>query len=104
VRALASDDIIVTGRGPAVEPYRERIAVVLAPVRLGGGMRVKVLQAMGMRKAVVTTPLALRVFLVRVTLFLSPSVRLLRRSQSPQRHCWLHVRSAMRLAVRREHL
>jgi glycosyltransferase involved in cell wall biosynthesis len=57
VRALASDDIIVTGRVPAIEPYLERAAVVLAPVRLGGGMRVKVLQAMAMGKAVVTTPL-----------------------------------------------
>jgi glycosyltransferase involved in cell wall biosynthesis len=57
VRALARDDVIVTGRVPSVEPYLERAAVVLAPLRIGGGMRVKVLQAMGMGKAVVTTPL-----------------------------------------------
>ena len=56
VRALACDDIIVTGRVPEIEPYFERAAVVLAPLRLGGGMRVKVLQAMAMGKAVVTTP------------------------------------------------
>lgn len=57
VRALAGDRVLVTGRVPAVEPYLERAAVVLAPVRTGGGMRVKVLQAMAMGKAVVTTPL-----------------------------------------------
>jgi len=57
VQALAGDDIIVTGRVPSVEPYLERAGVVLAPLRTGGGMRVKVLQAMGMGKAVVTTPL-----------------------------------------------
>jgi glycosyltransferase involved in cell wall biosynthesis len=57
VRALARDDIIVTGRVPAVEPYLEQAAVVLAPLRTGGGMRVKVLQAMALGKAVVTTPL-----------------------------------------------
>jgi glycosyltransferase involved in cell wall biosynthesis len=57
VRALASNDIIVTGRVPAVEPFLERAAVVLAPLRTGGGMRVKVLQAMALGKAVVTTPI-----------------------------------------------
>ncbi len=57
VRALAAPDVEVTGGVPAVEPYVERAAVVLAPVRSGGGMRVKVLSAMAMAKAVVTTPL-----------------------------------------------
>lgn len=57
VEALARDDIAVTGRVPEIEPYLEQAAVVLAPVRLGGGMRTKVLQGMGMGKAVVTTPL-----------------------------------------------
>jgi glycosyltransferase involved in cell wall biosynthesis len=57
VRALAGDDITVTGCVPAVEPFLERAAVVIAPLRTGGGMRVKVLQAMALGKAVVTTPL-----------------------------------------------
>jgi glycosyltransferase involved in cell wall biosynthesis len=57
VKALASNDVIVTGRVPAIEPYLEQAAVVVAPLRLGGGMRVKVLQAMAAGKAVVTTPL-----------------------------------------------
>jgi glycosyltransferase involved in cell wall biosynthesis len=42
---------------PEVEPWLEQAAVVLAPVRIGGGMRTKVLQGMAMGKAVVTTPL-----------------------------------------------
>jgi glycosyltransferase involved in cell wall biosynthesis len=57
VQALASEDIAVRANVPAVEPFLERAAVVLAPVRTGGGMRVKVLQAMALGKAVVTTPL-----------------------------------------------
>jgi glycosyltransferase involved in cell wall biosynthesis len=47
----------VTGPVLAVEPYLEQASVVLAPVRSGGGMRVKVLQAMAMARPVVTTPL-----------------------------------------------
>lgn len=58
VRALRERGIEVTGRVPAVEPFLERAAVVLAPLRTGGGMRMKVLQAMAMGKAVVATPLA----------------------------------------------
>ncbi len=57
VRALAGEDTVVTGRVPAVEPHLLRAAVVLAPLRTGGGMRLKVLQAMAHGKALVTTPL-----------------------------------------------
>lgn len=57
VRALAGGAVAVTGRVPRVEPYLERAAVVVAPIRTGGGMRLKVLQAMALGKAVVTTPL-----------------------------------------------
>jgi glycosyltransferase involved in cell wall biosynthesis len=55
VRVLACDDIRVTGPVPEIEPYFGRAALVLAPVRIGGGMRMKVLQAMALGKAVVTT-------------------------------------------------
>ncbi len=55
VRALACSDIVVTGAVPQIEPILERAAVVLAPLRIGGGMRMKVLYAMAMGKAVVTT-------------------------------------------------
>jgi glycosyltransferase involved in cell wall biosynthesis len=57
VRSLAADDVIVTGAVPSVEPYLDRASVVVAPVRMGGGMRVKVLQALARGKAVVTTSL-----------------------------------------------
>jgi glycosyltransferase involved in cell wall biosynthesis len=40
-----------------MQPHLEEAAVVVAPVRSGGGMRMKVLEAMARRKAVVTTPL-----------------------------------------------
>jgi peptidoglycan/xylan/chitin deacetylase (PgdA/CDA1 family)/glycosyltransferase involved in cell wall biosynthesis len=57
IRALAGDNIAVTGHVPEVGPYLEQAAVVLAPLRCGGGMRMKVLQAMALGKAVVATPL-----------------------------------------------
>lgn len=55
VQALACEDILVTGAVPEIEPYFARAAVVIAPLRTGGGMRMKVLQAMALGKAVVTT-------------------------------------------------
>ena len=55
VLALAGDNIRVTGPVPDIGPFLEEAALVVAPVRIGGGMRMKVLQAMAMGKAVVTT-------------------------------------------------
>lgn len=57
VRALGSDRVTVTGFVPDVDPFLERAAVVVAPLRTGSGMRVKLLQALARGKAVVTTPL-----------------------------------------------
>jgi len=57
VRALAARDVRIVADVPAAAPYLEAAAVVLAPVRTGGGMRMKVLHAMASGKAVVTTPL-----------------------------------------------
>ena len=56
VLALRGPDIVVTGPVPEIEPWLERASVVLAPLRIGGGMRMKVLHSMAMGKAVVTTP------------------------------------------------
>jgi len=53
---MAGPAIEVVADPPRVEPYIESAAVVLAPVRTGGGMRMKVLQALAAGKAVVTTP------------------------------------------------
>jgi glycosyltransferase involved in cell wall biosynthesis len=54
--ALARDDVHVHGWVPAIEAELARAAVIAAPVRVGGGQRMKVLQAMAMAKAIVTTP------------------------------------------------
>jgi glycosyltransferase involved in cell wall biosynthesis len=59
VRALAGDGVAVTGRVDDVRPHVNAAAVVAAPLRLGGGMRVKVLEALAAGKAVVATPRAL---------------------------------------------
>jgi len=55
VRVLEGDGIVVTGRVLDVEPYIARAAVVAAPLRLGGGMRLKVLEALGAGKPLVAT-------------------------------------------------
>jgi glycosyltransferase involved in cell wall biosynthesis len=55
VRELSGADVDVVADAPSVRPHIEEAAVVLAPVRTGGGMRMKVLQAIGAGKAVVTT-------------------------------------------------
>ena len=51
----ASDSVIVTGQVPDVTPYLDQAAVVLAPLRYGGGMRVKVLEALAAGKALVAS-------------------------------------------------
>lgn len=50
-------DVVLTGRVDDVKPYIERACVYVAPLRMGGGTRLKVLQAMAMGKAIVSTPL-----------------------------------------------
>jgi glycosyltransferase involved in cell wall biosynthesis len=55
VRALAGPQVEVVADAPTVLPHLEQAAVVLAPVRTGAGMRMKVLQAMAAGTAVVTT-------------------------------------------------
>jgi len=58
IRELANETIVVTGRVPDVTPYLDRAAVVVVPLRMGGGMRVKVLEALAAGKAVVASRLA----------------------------------------------
>lgn len=55
VLGLAGEAVEVVADAPSVIPHLEEAAVVMAPVRTGGGMRMKVLQAMAAGKAVVTT-------------------------------------------------
>ena len=56
VRALAGRGVVVTGRVPDVRPYLRHASVVVAPLRVARGIQNKVLEAMAMAKAVVTTP------------------------------------------------
>jgi glycosyltransferase involved in cell wall biosynthesis len=58
VLALASDAVRVTGAVPSVTPYLDRAAVVVTPIAIGGGARVKVLEALAAGKAVVASPRA----------------------------------------------
>lgn len=55
VRALDGGAVEVIADAPSIEPYMAAAAIVLAPVRTGGGMRMKVLEALASGKAVVTT-------------------------------------------------
>ncbi len=54
---LAGPAVEVIADPPSVEPHLAAASVVIAPVRSGGGMRMKVLEPMAMGKAVVTTSL-----------------------------------------------
>lgn len=47
--------IIVTGRVDDVRPYMERAAVYVVPLRIGGGTRLKIYEAMAMEKPIVST-------------------------------------------------
>jgi glycosyltransferase involved in cell wall biosynthesis len=47
--------IIVTGRVEDVRPYMERAAAYVVPLRIGGGTRLKIFEAMAMEKAVIST-------------------------------------------------
>ena len=58
VRALLGPQIIATARVPDVRPYLASASVVVAPVRIGSGTRLKVLEALSMARPLVSTPLA----------------------------------------------
>jgi len=51
-------NIVITGRVPDITPYLDQAALLVAPLRLGGGMRIKVLESLAAGKAVLTTALA----------------------------------------------
>ena len=48
-------EVVVTGTVAEVTPYFEECGVVIVPLRVGGGTRVKILEAFANRKAVVST-------------------------------------------------
>ncbi|HZU15482.1 MAG TPA: glycosyltransferase [Candidatus Dormibacteraeota bacterium] len=57
VRRLAGPRLRLTGEVADVRPYWRRSAVVVAPIRFGGGTRLKIVEAMAMGRPVVSTSL-----------------------------------------------
>jgi glycosyltransferase involved in cell wall biosynthesis len=56
VHRLASDHgVTVTGRVDDVRPYMKEAAAYVVPLRIGGGTRLKIFEAMAMGKAIVST-------------------------------------------------
>lgn len=59
VRALASPSVEVTGTVTDVAPYLARARIAVAPLRSGGGTRLKILEALDAGRPVVATSLAI---------------------------------------------
>ena len=55
VKALHSPSVEITGRVPSVVEHLREAAVVVVPLRIGGGTRIKIYEAMATGKAVVST-------------------------------------------------
>jgi len=57
LQRLAGPGVVVTGWVADVKPYLRSAAVYVAPVRFGSGTRIKVIEALAMGKAMVSTTL-----------------------------------------------
>ena len=57
VRKVAGAGVEVTGHVPDLKPYLDKAAVFVAPLRIGTGVKTKLLEAMANGVPVVTTPL-----------------------------------------------
>ncbi len=55
IKSLANDNVIITGYVDDVRKWMERCAVCVVPMRLGGGTKLKTLEALSMGKAIVST-------------------------------------------------
>ncbi len=58
LRELANDHIEISGRVPEVTPYLARATVFVCPLRIGAGLKNKVLEALAMGIPVAATPLS----------------------------------------------
>ncbi|GAA3782319.1 glycosyltransferase [Streptomyces chiangmaiensis] len=58
--AAADPRVAVTGFVPQVTDYLDAADVVLCPLRIGGGVKIKVLEALARGRAVVTTPVGMQ--------------------------------------------
>jgi glycosyltransferase involved in cell wall biosynthesis len=64
-RLEVPEEIEVTGFVPSVAPYLRDAAVVIVPLRVGGGTRLKALEALAMGKPIVSTSLGVEGIAVR---------------------------------------
>ena len=55
VTRLANANVVITGGVPDVRPFVHKASVVVVPLRMGGGTRLKVLEGLSMKKAMVST-------------------------------------------------
>jgi sugar transferase (PEP-CTERM/EpsH1 system associated) len=55
LKLKSMDGVVVTGLVDDVRPYMVESAVYVVPLRIGGGTRLKILQAFAMKKAVIST-------------------------------------------------
>lgn len=58
VRGAAAGSVIFSGHVPDVRPFLKAAGAVVCPLRMGTGIKTKVLEAMAMEKALVMTPVA----------------------------------------------
>jgi glycosyltransferase involved in cell wall biosynthesis len=65
LRRLERPNVVVTGEVSDMRPYLERAAVVVVPIRMGGGTRLKVVEGLAMGKAMVSTTLGCEGIAVR---------------------------------------
>jgi polysaccharide biosynthesis protein PslH len=74
IRSLARiDRVEVTGTVPSVQPYLEAAHVVVCPHRIGGGVKVQVLEALAAGKALVASDVALQGVPERARTLLEPA-------------------------------
>jgi polysaccharide biosynthesis protein PslH len=59
VRSLSSASVTVTGTVPDLTPYYARCSVAVAPLRAGGGSRLKILEALSFARPVVSTTIGI---------------------------------------------
>jgi glycosyltransferase involved in cell wall biosynthesis len=57
LKRLAGPNVVVTDTVPDVRPYIQKSALLVVPLRMGGGTRLKVVEGLSMAKAVVSTSL-----------------------------------------------
>ena len=60
LKSLSSDDIIITGMVDSVDVYYETAGLVVIPLKHGGGVKVKLLEAIGNKMPVISTSIGVQ--------------------------------------------